>query len=302
MSLIKRYIPILLIVVAFASCSSGGDDNHKHKILIEYDGTHFEYELPYSSLIEQQAGQQRVWRNTSVSKLKTVSEDLYSPIRLALAGSTVYVLDPADGYIKAFQNSSEELRFIGPGKGPGPGEVSFPFEFVIGTNGDFILTVIEKRSLIVWDQNGNPVIDYVFRNGIPANIAAVDDQNIVVMISGANITGIELFHMFNTEKNATGLFSEFLTGTDHLPPLAGLERAFVGNVLSHNEAVIYVPKHLNHIIHIARDGETELVKQTIDDSSYPEIINTRLDSSSPIFSTSLSSESETVNLDSFGVK
>lgn len=119
------------------------------------------------------------------------------------------------------------------------------------------------------------------------------------MISGANITGIELFHMFNIEKNATGLFSEFLTKTDHLPPLAGLERAFVGNVLSHNEAVIYVPKHLNHIIHITRDGETELVKQTIDDSSYPEIINTRLDSSSPIFSTSLSSDSETVNLDSF---
>ncbi len=294
-----KTIPVLLIVVALSSCKSEGDDNHKHSISIEYDGVSIEYKLPYGSLIERQSRQQRVWKNVSATKFETISEDIYSPIRIALVDSTVYVLDPADGFVKAFQHGSEELRFIGPGKGPGPGEVSFPFEFAISKNGNFILTDIEKRSLIVWDRYGNPVIDYVLKHVIPANVAPLDEQNVLVMVSGSNITGIELFHIYNIEKNSTRLFSEFLTDADHLPPLVGLDRAFIGKVLSENDRIIYVPKHLNHIIHMSSDGEIELVRQTIDETSYPRIIQTGMNSSASFVSTSLSSDSEIANLDGF---
>jgi|AntRauTorckE6833_2_1112554.scaffolds.fasta_scaffold05966_5 hypothetical protein len=304
MKLYLKILPSIYFFIAFilTSCLNKGNDNHV--ITIEYSGDVLEYQLPYRNFIQLQESDERIWKNPSVNKVYNVSDGLFSPIRVALKDSTVYILDPYDGLIKAIDHELATIRKIGPGKGNGPGEVSYPFDFDIDKAGNFILMDIEKRAVITWDKHGVPVNDFFFKHATPTTLTSAGENKIIVMVGGGNYTDFNnngLFQLYDVDENETISYSDFLTNAEHLPPFIGLERAFIGRILFDNHKIIYLPRHLNHIIYISSTGDIDFVRQTVDDIQTPTIQFNSENSGSAGFiaSTSLSSDSEIANLNGF---
>lgn len=302
----KSYLKTLItfnfsIAFILTSCLNIGND--KHSITIEYRGDVLEYQLPYRNFIKLQESEERTWKNPSVNRIYNISEGLFSPIRVILRGSMVYILDPADGHIKAIDRELTTIRKIGPGKGNGPGEVSFPFDFDIDEAGNFILMDIEKRSLITWDKDGVPINDSFFKHATPTTLTSAGEKKAVIMVGGSHteFSDVGFFQFYDIEESKVTQHLEFLTNAEHLPPLIGLERAFTGRILFYNRNIIYLPRHLNHIIYISSTGEIDLVRQTVDDIQSPTISFNSENSGSTGFiaSTSLSGDSEIANLDGF---
>ncbi|NBC64650.1 MAG: hypothetical protein GVY07_03150 [Bacteroidetes bacterium] len=302
----KSYLKTIFSVIFFiafilTSCLNKGNDNHS--ITIEYRDELLEYQLPYRNFIELQESEERIWKTPSVSKIYDASDGLFSPIRLTLKDSTVYILDPADGYIKAIDRDKTTIRKIGPGKGNGPGEVSFPFDFDIDESGNFILIDINKRALITWDKDGVPIDAHFFKHASPTTLTSAGERKAVIMVSGSHteFSDTGFFQFYDIEGSKVTQHQDFLTNTEHLPPFIGLERAFTGRILFDNHQTIYLPRHLNHIIYISSTGEIDLVRQTVDDIQLPTISSNSENSGSTGFiaSTSLSGNSEIANLDGF---
>lgn len=296
----KTLLSLLFVGCFFCSCETTG--NNDDGISIEFKNENYSYRLPYSNQIISQEKDERVWRNISVKKVIDLNDSLFSPIRILQKEKSIFVLDAADGFIKKIQSESGHIEKIGPGRGEGPGEVNFPFDFDIDKQGNFYLIDLRKRALIIWDSKGRPLIDYFFKFITPTTLTATEDERVLLMVGGTGLESDKLgfFQSFDLNSKELEVYSAFLTNIDHLPPIVGLETAMTGTILNDGQELLYIPKHLNHLVMFSNEGESYRVRKTIDEEHYPGIV-VKENSVFGGVSTSLSSDTKTINLDGFVV-
>lgn len=291
---IRRILVITIAVLCFSACSES--EKEAYEIIIQQDSQEFAYKLPYQDLIISQDTDVRSWREADVQLVRSHSDGLFNPVRIVLNNDSTFVLDASDGYIKKIDHNSESVTQIGMGKGNGPGEFTFPFDFDIDSSGNFIVMDIAKRALIFLDSKGEPMRTFQFGSASPTTLTAMDDNRVIVMINGnleGNSSGFDgLFQMYNRESNELQLFSDFLTGTEKLPPLSGIEMAFTGTLINDLDNLIFLPKNINHIIRMNQTGGISYARKTIDQAELPVVNST-------VNGATLSSESNTTNLDGF---
>jgi hypothetical protein len=293
-NIIRRLSIVSIAVLFFTACSES--EKEAYEIIIQQDSEEFVYKLPYQSLITSQDTKERVWKEADIWLVRQLSEGMFNPVRIIQDKASTFVLDASDGYIKQLDHESETVTRIGQGKGNGPGEFTFPFDFDVDPLGNFIVMDIAKRALITLDSNGEPLSTYQFKSASPTTLSVINEKLAVVMINGSvegNSSASDgLFQMYNRETNELQLFNDFLTGMENLPPLSGLEIAFTGTLLNDLGSLLFLPKNINHIIRVTKDGEIAFVKNTIDQAGLPVV-------HSSVNGASLSSESFSTSLDGF---
>lgn len=295
---------ILFVNVILFTSSCMNSDKDSYVVDITYGDEIIQYPLPYRTNILLQNSTERIWKKAHVNRVYDGINVTYSPVRVQIRGDKIFVLDASDGYVKRIDYTTGDIYKLGPGKGNGPGETSFPFDFDIDSNGNFLIIDLNKISLISLDSEGNPIIDYSFKYITPTTLVSVAEGMAIIMVGGGSTLDKDekgLFQLYEIEKNKISKYSNFLINTENLPPFIGLEMAFTGRILYDNNRLIYLPRHLNHIIYISTNGEVELARETIDEINMPKIISSGHNRESPggFTSVKLSNDSEVANLDGF---
>lgn len=219
--------------------------------------------------VHAQPVEERRWVEVELEEVFSLSEGeeyfLYNAWRVRVDSTGhIYVLDRADRRVKKFDQDGDFVMSMGGGRGRGPGEFLWPFDFTVAPDGEVWVIDSHRRNVTLFSPDGGLVESFnVNTVSFPNSVAFMGAGSSVVLAYGPPFRSV--FRTWSRDGTQREQFGTLLRNqTKTFSALSGTIRRSPGGFL-------FAPNRASELLRFAADSTLRYAVETMDEVPYPKV-------------------------------